>query len=295
MDGSRGNEADSIPTTRSTVASSVEQVTRQAEASIAQRERQLAATEAVAHVGSSTWDARTDAMTWSRELYRIYGVPWGEIASQHEFLSRVHPDDRVRVSLALGRATARGETWVEYECRFVRAPHDVRTLHVRLVVRYDADGVPEHVDGMVQDVTEQRRCDEALLANERLHAELLENAFDLVTMLDPDGLIVYVSPAVDRLIGLAPPELIGQQMLAFVHPHDATRMIAALEQVIAHPGVPVLVECRVRHHDTTWRVLESIGQSNVDAAGQLHVVVNSRLVLDVKKAGGADAAAPRQS
>ncbi len=259
------------------MASSMEQVTMQAVASLALRERQLAETESVAHVGSSAWDADTDEMTWSRELYRICGVTWGVPASQHEFLARVHPDDRVRVRLALGSATARGETRVEYECRLVRAAHDIRTLHVRQVVRYDEAGRPLHVAGMVQDITEQRRCDEALLANERIHRELTENAFDLVTLLDPEGLIVYVSPAVERLLGRTPSALIGHQVLAFVHPHDATQMIAALEQVIATPGVPVAIECRVLHRDTDWRVLESVGQANVDAAGRMRVVVNSRL------------------
>lgn len=249
----------------------------QAVASLALRERQLAETESVAHVGSSTWDANTDEMTWSRELYRICGVPWGVTASPHEFLSRVHPDDRVRVSLALGSATARGETRVEYECRLVRAAHDIRTLHVHQTVRYDEAGRPLHVAGLVHDITEQRRCDEALVANERIHRQLTENAFDLVTMLDPEGLIVYVSPAVGRLLGRAPPALIGHHALAFVHPHDATHMIAALEQVIATPGVPVVVECRVRHRDTNWRVLESVGQANVDADGRMRVMVNSRL------------------
>jgi len=282
------------------VASSAEHATKQADealgvmrgtdreqtvASLAQREHQLAETEAVAHVGSSTWDARADAMTWSRELHRICGVTWGEPVSQHEFLSRVHPDDRVRASLALGRATARGETWVAYECRFVRAAHDIRTLHVRQVVRYDATGRPEHVAGMVQDITEQRRCDDALLANDRLHRELTENAFDLATMLDPEGIILYVSPAVDRSLGHTPPALIGQQVLAFVHPHDAPRMIAALEQVVARPGEPVAVECRVRHRDTNWRVLESVGQANVDAAGRSRLVVNPRVVVNSRLAG----------
>lgn len=282
------------------MASSMAQATKQADealscmrgtdyeqvvALLALRERQLAETEAVAHVGRSAWDARTDEMTWSRELYRIFGVTWGETPSQHEFLSRVHPDDRVRVSLALGSATARGVTRVEYECRLVRAAHDVRTLYVRQVVRYDAASRPQHVAGMVQDITEQRRCDDALLANERIHRELTENAFDLVTLLDPEGIIVSVSPAVDRLLGHTPPALIGQQVLAFVHPHDATHMISALEQVIAQPGVPLVVECRVRHRDTKWRVLESVGQANVDAAGRLRVVVNSRLAGGVGTAG----------
>jgi PAS domain S-box-containing protein len=130
----------------------------EAVAALLLRERQLAETEAVAHVGSWDWDARTDEVTWSRELYRIYGVTWGVMASQHEFLSRVHPDDRVRVSIGLAAATERGEKRFEYECRVVRAGQDVRTLHTRQVVRYDAAGRPQHVTGMVQDVTEQRRA-----------------------------------------------------------------------------------------------------------------------------------------
>lgn len=129
----------------------------EAVASLLLRERQLAETEAVAHVGSWVWEARTDEVVWSRELYRIYGVPWGAMASRHEFLSRVHPDDRARVSGELAGATVRGEKRFEYVCRVVRAGQDVRTLHTRQTVRYDAAGRPLHVAGMVQDLTELRR------------------------------------------------------------------------------------------------------------------------------------------
>jgi len=129
----------------------------EAVASLLLRERQLAETEAVAHVGSWAWDARTDEAIWSRELYRIYGVTWGVMASQHEFLSRVHTDDRARVSLEIAGAMARGEKRFEYECRVVRAGQDIRTLHTRQSVRYDAAGRPLHVAGMVQDLTEPRR------------------------------------------------------------------------------------------------------------------------------------------
>src|SRR5687768_5042485 len=57
--------------------------------------RRLAEAEALARIGSWEWDIPANVVTWSDELYRIYGMEPRSIEPTYEaFLDRVHPDDR---------------------------------------------------------------------------------------------------------------------------------------------------------------------------------------------------------
>ena len=67
---------------------------RRAEEEAEKVRRRLVEAQRVAHVGSWEWDVGGNAVTWSDELYRIYGVELGAALGGYEgFLSRVHPDD----------------------------------------------------------------------------------------------------------------------------------------------------------------------------------------------------------
>ena len=68
-------------------------------------ERQLAVAQQITHIGSWEWDVRTNAVAWSDELYRIYGLePQSREVTLEFFLSRVHPEDRSRIQAEVGKA-----------------------------------------------------------------------------------------------------------------------------------------------------------------------------------------------
>src|SRR5688500_5910448 len=68
-------------------------------------ENQLATAQQITHIGSWEWDVATNVVTWSDELYRIYGFdPQSFEVKLERFLERVHPDDRERVQGEVGRA-----------------------------------------------------------------------------------------------------------------------------------------------------------------------------------------------
>src|SRR5690606_1424045 len=69
------------------------------------RERQLEHTQRLTHLGSWEWDVQENTVSWSDELYRIYGMEPGETEITFEkYLAHVHPDDRERVREVIGRA-----------------------------------------------------------------------------------------------------------------------------------------------------------------------------------------------
>ena len=91
-------------------------------------ERQWAATQAVTHVGSWEWDARTGAVRWSDELYRIHGLaPGAAPVTFDSALDRVHPDDRGRVVRDVRVALEHGMTFA-YCARIVRPDGAVREI-----------------------------------------------------------------------------------------------------------------------------------------------------------------------
>lgn len=145
-----------------------------AQSALRERERQLADAQAVAHVGSWEWDIPNSRITWSDELYRMYGVPLGSPVGYGQFVERLHPEDRRRVEdiVAEGLAARRA---IEFECRIVRPDGEVRHVLGRSVVSVDAAGVPVRMAGTSFDITDVKAAEEKQRALiQQLQTALLE-------------------------------------------------------------------------------------------------------------------------
>ena len=132
-------------------------------------ERWLAEAQRLAHIGSWLWDIRSNALEWSDELYRIFGLRPQELEATFEgFLSHVHADDRARVQSEVDQALA-GHPYSS-ELRVVRPDGTTRwTLAHGEVVRA-ADGAAIAMLGTAQDITEARESEASLAdANARMH------------------------------------------------------------------------------------------------------------------------------
>ncbi len=111
--------------------------------------------EELAEAGHWEWSVQGDALRWSPELARIYGLAPGEgPGGYHGFLSRVFPADRKMTEEVVQRAFAERRD-VEYQHRIVRTDGEVRVLRSR--VHVDTDGQHEviRLSGVCQDVTER--------------------------------------------------------------------------------------------------------------------------------------------
>jgi len=116
---------------------------------------------------------------------------------------------------------------------------------------------------------------------ERFRA-MIENAQDVITIIQPDGILVYNSPAIQRVLGYRPEELLGRSAFELIHPDDHQPVVAALGRVVAEPGSTQSAEFRFRHASGAWRTLAAIGGSLPEGAEVAAVVVNSRDVTDRK-------------
>lgn len=131
----------------------------------------------------------------------------------------------------------------------------------------------------LRDVSEQIRMRAALEQSEAHFRALVEDTRDLITVLDADGLIRYQSPALKRMYGFEPEQLIGKSVFEFIHPEDLPRVLAAIA-VGRERGTTETVRYRSLDSTGNWRVLESVGHvlSIGSVAGQ--IIVNSRDVTE---------------
>jgi PAS domain S-box-containing protein len=125
---------------------------------------------------------------------------------------------------------------------------------------------------------------DTLRISERHFRSLIENAQDIITILDPSGTIVYESPSLERVFGYKPVELIGRNAFDFVHPDDVAHVVAGFEEAVHDSQHRSLTEFRFRHRDGSWRILEAIGSVSVDGSAISGIVVNSRDVTERHRA-----------
>jgi len=112
---------------------------------------------------------------------------------------------------------------------------------------------------------------------------LVEEVNDLATVVDTDGEITYVSPAVTRILGYEPDELIGHEGYEFVHPDDRERNAEAVEAVLSNPSESETVEVRFKHADGSWRWIEATMRNRLDDGLIDGILLSSRDVTERKE------------
>ena len=168
------------------------------------RER-LAEAQRIAHIGSWEWDLASDVLSWSDEMYRIWGVEPGQFKPTYlAVLGSVHDDDRDAVRSAIGGCLVTHKSSA-VDHRILRPGGEVRWISSQGVPEVDETGKLQRLRGTAQDITDRRRVEEQF-------RDLLETAPDGIVIVDGDGRIVLVNRQTEKLFGWTRDHLIGQSV-----------------------------------------------------------------------------------
>jgi PAS domain S-box-containing protein len=130
---------------------------------LAEREQALvglAEAQGLAHLGSWEWDLGRNRVTWSDELYRLYGLePQSTEVTYESSLERIHPADLELVRRSVEHAQATGRPF-ELEHRLLLPDGGVRWLQARGRVIAGESGTPLGMVGTAQDITERKRVED---------------------------------------------------------------------------------------------------------------------------------------
>ena len=181
---------------------------KRAEEALRLSEQRLLEAQRVAHVGSWEWDVESGALSWSRELYEIYGLdPDDFTPSMEAFAGFIHQDDRERVDGTVGQILGGGGR-TDFEFRIIAADGSVREIHtVGEVTATNEDGSPCLMVGVNEDVTERRQAERALRESETRLRRFYEAGLVGVTFWDTDGAILDANDCFLDMVGYTRDEL----------------------------------------------------------------------------------------
>ena len=132
----------------------------------------------------------------------------------------------------------------------------------------------------VRGALERERMKRQLREREEYFRSLIEQAMDIIAVLDADGAVRYASPSVLPLLGYGAEELVGQHIFDLVHPDDVGPALRVFAEGVATGQGGRLLELQVRHKDGTYRSLEAIGRYLLDDPVVRGVVINARDVTE---------------
>ncbi|HEY3474706.1 MAG TPA: PAS domain S-box protein, partial [Anaerolineales bacterium] len=227
-------------------------VRKRTEEALRKSELGLKHAQEIAHLGSWELDLLRNQLSWSDEVYRIFGLQPQEFKATYEaFLEIVHPEDRAAVDQVYSSSLRDGKAGYEIEHRIIRrSSGEVRTVHEKCEHLRNEAGQIVRSGGMVHDITERKQAEEELraardeleihvrertkeladanreLLNEiyerkeierqlRVQATAMEAAASGIVITDREGKVQWTNPALAQMSGYDAREHIGQNMQIF--------------------------------------------------------------------------------
>jgi PAS domain S-box-containing protein len=168
--------------------------------------------QAITHIGNWTWDVSQDLVSWSDEMYRIYGLePQSEEITLNRFLSFLHPQDsdqrlrEIQESLQTGKAK-------DYLIRIFNPDGTLKYLRGKGEVILDAKKKPVKLIGSCQDITVEQNLINEIREKENYLTNLINNAPDGVIVFDRTGTINLWNPKSEEIFGFKADEVIGKRL-----------------------------------------------------------------------------------
>jgi len=232
---------------------------RLAEEALQLKEKMLARTEAIAHIGSWEWDIAADSMTWSAELFRIFNLdPAGGAPSFAEH-PRLYPaEDMRRLGRSVQRTIETGEPY-DVSLRSVRSDGEIRHCRVQGFPERDTAGKVVRLYGFLQDETDRHL---ALRKVEQLahdQSAILDNISAYIYFKDTENNIIRISESVARVTGLPKSDIEGRHS-SEIYPETADRYWADDLEVITagKPKLGIIEPLPTTDGDERWLLTDKV-------------------------------------
>jgi len=134
------------------------------------------------------------------------------------------------------------------------------------------------------ETSRREEAQNALEKSEQRFRSLVQNAKDIVMLMNADGTVGYLNPAVEEMLGYKPEDIVGTNSFTPVHPDDDARVQDIFANAMSNPGVTSWMELRLQHADGSWRHIETYCTSLLHDPTVRGVIVNSRDITERKRA-----------
>ncbi len=253
-----------------------------AEEAFRKSEDLLKKSQEIANVGSWSLDLRKNEIYWSDEVYRIFGLKPQEFGATYEaFLESVHFEDREMVEKAYNEAV-RNHTPYEITHRVLRPDGEVRVVHEKSVDIVDEFGKIIRSIGMVHDITERQKAEEALRVSEQRYRSYIEVTEQLGWATNADGEVVEDIPTWRRYTGQSKEAVKGWGWSKALHPDDVEPTTKIWRKAVSTKS-KYETEYRVRRYDGVYRYFLARGVPVFKVDGSIREWVGTCIDITERK------------
>jgi PAS domain S-box-containing protein len=183
---------------------------KQAEAALRESQSHLEEAHRLAHIGIWNWDAATDTVTWSKELYEIAGLDPGLPAPTYAEHPKVYtPVSFTRLSEAVEEALQKGKIY-QLELEMVRPDGTHRWVNAFGGPKYGEDGKVFGLHGTVQDITESKQAEQELIKREAFLNNIIEQTPNALWLSDNKGTMLRMNQALRDFLQITDEEVVGK-------------------------------------------------------------------------------------
>jgi two-component system CheB/CheR fusion protein len=255
-----------------------------AEAALRESEERLNRAQEIAHLGSWELDLVNNRLTWSDEVYRIFGLEPQEFGATYEaFLEAVHPDDRAAVDAAYSGSLRDDRDSYEIEHRVVRrSSGEVRLIHEKCEHLRDGSGRIIRSMGMVHDITERKAAEQALRQSEKRYRSYIELTEQVGWTTNADGEVVEDIPSWRKFTGQSEEEVKGWGWSKALHPDDLEHTARVWRNAVATRN-NYDTEYRIRRYDGAYRYFLARGVPVFEEDGNIQEWVGTCIDITERK------------
>jgi len=171
-----------------------------------------------------------------------------------------------------------------FDCEIVNYHKDGRKIWVRLQGQpiFDEQGNLQQFFALQTDITKEK---EALISAE-FHREqfqaLIQHSFDVIEVVDHTGKVKFISPAIQRMFGFSPEEIVGRSGFEFIHPEDRNMVNEKMNSLLTYPDKTESAIIKMIAKDGSWRICDVHAANLLDNPYVKGIVINYRDVTEKK-------------
>lgn len=240
---------------------------------------------AAGSVGTYLWNFKDGKIHWTKVQESLYGLKeFSFKGTLEDWMSFIHPDDVSATRKAIENAI-KTQKELAVEFRIYWPDGSLHWILSRASTSYDSNGTPVEMSGVNIDISERKFQEQLVLENEERFKALVQNSFDVITVFTYDGTITYQSDSIERVLGYAAKDRLGQNLFedSLVRPEDRETEKRLFEKCMEKPYQYIQGEFQMLHKDGSYRVME-VGCINLLQNSSIHGIIKNYRDITERKA-----------
>jgi PAS domain S-box-containing protein len=201
-------------------------------ASLQQLAEQLQEAQKIARIGNWELDMEAGIITWSEELFRVYGRELNQPPTMEELLELIHPEDKERFTQVAQKTVTEGTAY-DIDHRICFPSGEIRHVNAKGKAVKNEFGQVVRLCGTAMDITDRKQAETALQESEQRFRAVFEQAALGIVKVWPYGQFLKVNQGFCNIVGYSELELKARNVWDISHPEDVEVDLESANRLLA--------------------------------------------------------------